>query len=254
MSTRALLAVALCLVACDRAEPPRGPSTAGAGSGEPSPGRPHRRLNKPRRDGEAPPAAPTASAGSNDAGIAPDAGAVQADAGAAAADAGAAALAPPPLHGSDGALLPQTEADPSESSPWFQAGLRALFRAIQADDPKLAEAFFFPLAAYEQVKDVKDPKRDWERRLLANFRRDIHDYHARLGPDAAGARFVGVELNAARKKWMKPRSEGNKLGYFRVTRNRLRYEDAKGKAASLEITSLISWRGEWYLVHLNGFE
>lgn len=190
---------------------------------------------------------------SADAATAPDAAAAPSDAGS-GADAGQGALVPPPLLDPDGKPLPQTEAEPSSSSAWFEAGVRALFRAIQADDPALAEAFFFPLAAYEQVKDVKDPKRDWERRLLANFRRDIHDYHERLGPDAKNARFVGVELAKARMKWMKPRSEGNKLGYFRVTRNRLRYETAQGKPATLEITSLISWRGEWYLVHLNGFE
>ena len=157
------------------------------------------------------------------------------------------------MIGADGKPLPQTEAPPQQS-PWFDAGVRALFRAIQNDDPKLAEAFFFPLAAYEQVKDVKDPKRDWERRLIANFRRDIHDYHRRLGPKPTEARFSGIDLPKERTKWMKPRSEGNKLGYFRVTHSRLRYQKADGAPAALDVTSLISWRGEWYLVHLNGFQ
>jgi len=34
---------------------------------------------------------------------------------------------------------------------------------------------------------------------------------------------------------------------------RLIYE-VKGKERSLEVTSLISWRGEWYVVHLTGFK
>jgi hypothetical protein len=53
---------------------------------------------------------------------------------------------------------------------------------------------------------------------------------------------------------MKPGSEGNKIGYWRVLRSKLRYADAEGNQQSLEITSLISWRGEWYVVHVNGFE
>jgi hypothetical protein len=53
---------------------------------------------------------------------------------------------------------------------------------------------------------------------------------------------------------MKPHSEGNRIGYWRSTRNQLSYVDGKGKARTLEVTSLISWRGEWYVVHLHGFE
>lgn len=244
MPSRALFLLAALLAACDHSEPPKTSS-----SGATTPVREPRRLTKPRRTDAATPLASAAA----DASSAPHADAGQSlDAG--APDAVPSALVPPNLIGPDGKPLPQTESEPSERSAWFEAGARALFRAIQSDDPSLAEAFFFPVVAYEQVKDVKDPKRDWERRLMANFRRDVHDYHQRLGKEAAGARFVGVELAKERMKWMRPRSEGNKLGYFRVTRNRLRYETASGKPASLEVTSLISWRGEWYLVHLNGFE
>lgn len=245
MSFRACAALALCVAACDHSEPPRRPPSTSSSVAASGP----KRLTKPgRADAEAP-----RPAGAPDAAPSAGAGAAAGDAGS-SADAGPAALVPPALLGADGKPLPQTEQEPSQSSAWFEAGVRALFRAIQADDPSLAEAFFFPLVAYREVKDVKDPKRDWERRLMANFRRDIHDYHRRLGPDAERARFVGIDLPKERMKWMKPRSEGNKLGYFRVTRNRLRYETVQGKPATLEVTSLISWRGEWYLVHLNGFE
>lgn len=250
MSRYALFTL-LCLVACDRGEPPKGPSsTAATATGAPaSPSAAHRRrLSRPKRAPEDPRAARP-----GDGGATVDGGT---DAGPDAGDGSVAptALAPPALLGSDGKALPQTEDQPVQSSAWFDAGVRALFRAIQVDDPSIAEAFFFPLVAYEQVKDVEEPKRDWERRLMANFRRDIHDYHKRLGPKAADARFLGIDLPKERMKWMKPRSEGNKLGYFRVTRSRLRYQTADGKPATLEVTSLISWRGEWYLVHLNGFQ
>ena len=170
-----------------------------------------------------------------------------------AADAGLAALAPV-LTGDDGALLPQTHDEPRVSSKWFQAGVHALFDAIRKDDPRIAEPFFFPIQAYRAVKAIADPDRDYERRLLANFRRDVHDYHAKLGAGAAEARFAGIDVPVERMRWMEPHTEGNKLPYFRVTRSRLRYDTPSGKAASLEVTSFISWRGEWYVVHLNGFE
>lgn len=163
-------------------------------------------------------------------------------------------LVPPPLVGPDGGVLGQTEDDPSLDSPWFEGGTKALFRAIVEDDPSLAKDFFFPLEAYRQVKDVADPERDWRRRLMAHFERDVHRHHRRLGASPEKARFVSLDVDKSRIRWMKPRSEGNKLPYFRVTHSKLRYEDAEGKRRELEVTSFISWRGEWYLVHLDGFE
>jgi hypothetical protein len=53
---------------------------------------------------------------------------------------------------------------------------------------------------------------------------------------------------------MKPGKEGNRLGYFRVLRSTLRFRLVNGTERAFELTSLISWRGEWYVVHLHGFE
>jgi hypothetical protein len=39
-----------------------------------------------------------------------------------------------------------------------------------------------------------------------------------------------------------------------LLRSTLVYDDGTGKTGQLGITSLISWRGEWYVVHVDGFE
>lgn len=136
----------------------------------------------------------------------------------------------------------------------FQHHIQLLFEAIKRDDPQLAKPFFFPVVAYEQVKAIKDPARDWRTRLWRLFERDIHTYHRQLGADPDKATFEGIELRERAIKWMKPGSEGNRIGYYRVTRNPLRIRDARGRLHTLQVTSFISWRGEWYVVHLNGFE
>jgi hypothetical protein len=166
----------------------------------------------------------------------------------------ASSVEPPALKDAAGQVLPQTEEKPRTDSPFFQQQARRLFDAIVADDPGLARSFFFPLVAYEQVKDVKNPARDWEYRLIAAFDRQLHEYHRLLGKRRAEARFLRLEVPEERAEWMKPGREGNRVGYYRVLRSRLFYLDADGKERSLEVTSLISWRGEWYLVHLHGFE
>lgn len=167
-----------------------------------------------------------------------------------------AAVAPeePPLVGPDGVALPQTEERPSVTSAAFQRRMQLLASSILSGDVEAARAAFFPLIAYTQVKDVQKPERDYRFRLMAHFERDVRDYHRKLGKDAERAKFLGVTVPEARAVWMKPGKEGNRLGYFRVLRSELRFELPSGKQRTLELTSMISWRGEWYVVHLNGFE
>jgi hypothetical protein len=110
------------------------------------------------------------------------------------------------------------------------------------------------LVAYAQVKDVQKPERDYRFRLMAHFERDVREYRKALGRDAEHAELLGVDVPEARVEWMRPGKEGNRLGYFRVLRSKLRFRLPDGKERSFELTSLISWRGEWYVVHLHGFE
>lgn len=159
--------------------------------------------------------------------------------------------AEPPLTGPDGKTLPQTEERPSVDSPSFKRRIERLSEAILRDDPSLCLSSFFPLLAYREVKAIEKPERDYQYRLIRHFERDIHEYHKALGKDA---KFEGIDVPESTAKWMKPGSEGNKLGYFRVLRSRLRFTKSNGKPQTFELTSMISWRGEWYVVHLHGFE
>ncbi len=160
----------------------------------------------------------------------------------------------PALLGPDGKPLKQTEDRPKADSPAFQARMALLWKAIVSDDPSVAEGAFFPVVAYEQVKDIENPASDWKNRLLKAFGRNVHGYHEKLGREPAKAVLLGVDVDDGRVKWMAPGKEGNKVGYHRVTRSRIRYKDAGGAEKKLELTSLISWRGEWFVVHLDGFK
>ncbi len=115
--------------------------------------------------------------------------------------------------------------------------------------------FFFPVTAYEQVKAIPSPAGDWRRRLVAAYKRDIHGLNKRLVDTKAidSAKFVRLDVPDERARWVEPNEESNKLGYYRVYGTRIIYE-VDGKEKSLEISSLISWRGEWYVVHLTGFK
>jgi len=189
---------------------------------------------------------------------APSAASAAEVASAAPAASSSAAAAPdvwlPPLRDESGKALPQTDTRPQLDSEFFTRLGPAMFEAIVRDDPERARKFFFPLDAYEQVKAIARPARDWEQRLMSHFERDIHEYHRHLGRDRDQARYVGIEVPEDRAQWMKPGSEGNRIGYWRVLRAHLIYLDAEQRRRRLEITSFISWRGEWYVVHLHGFK
>lgn len=179
---------------------------------------------------------------------------VAASAAASARPPRAAEAEDPALFGADGAALPQTEARPSSTDERFKRRMQRLADAIRSGDAESARSSFFPLVAYALVKDVAKPERDYRYRLLSNFERDVREYRKALGRDAEHAELLAVDVPEARVEWMKPGKEGNRLGYFRVLRSRLRFRLQDGKERNFELTSLISWRGEWYVVHLHGFE
>ena len=170
------------------------------------------------------------------------------------ADATTGVIAQPSLNEADGAPLPQTDAFPSTDSASFVARIDLLWTGIVRGDPQVAERCFFPLVAYEQVKAIPNPAADYKSRLLGAFARDVKKYHQQLGDDPAAARFVRIDVPTAKAKWMEPGSEGNKLGYDRVLDSTIVFVDGSGKERTLGVKSMISWRGEWYVVHLGGFK
>jgi hypothetical protein len=155
----------------------------------------------------------------------------------------------------DPGLLPQTNDKPDATTPEFSARMQSFWSAILHDDASLAIPAFFPLSAYIQTKAISNPERDWQHRLFAHFKRDIHALHVEVASTGVGmsARLIRVDLNDKRARWIEPGDEGNKLGYYRVYGSQLIWS-AEGKEHASPISSFISWRGVWYIVHLTGFK
>jgi hypothetical protein len=175
--------------------------------------------------------------------------------GGGAREGGAATAAPQDaaVDAPDPATLPQTHDRPQAAGAAWDARVAALWDGIVKDDPTLAMPFFFPLGAYVQVKAVGSPEADWRHRLVANYARDIHKLHQRLGSHAADARLLDLDVPTERSRWVEPGEEYNKLGYFRVYGAKMRYA-VGDRPGTVEVSSLISWRGEWFVVHLSGFK
>ncbi len=156
--------------------------------------------------------------------------------------------AAPGRRAPDPGALPQTEALPSSLTPAFRARVAALWRGIRADSLAAALPSFFPRSAYLQVKQIADAGADYDERLVGNFRRDIAAAHALLGASARHARLVGVSV-PRQWAWIPPGYCYNRVGYWHAPGARLIY--AVGRSVrSFGVFSFISWRGQWYVVHL----
>jgi hypothetical protein len=160
-----------------------------------------------------------------------------------------ASPSPSPSPSIDPGTLPQTHVLPSPDDPMFKAGVQDLWQAIVTDNPTTALPFFFPESAYLQVKAISNPAADYQSRLIDWYRLDIEAAHALLGSQASSAEFVGVTVPTSQAVWIVPGVEYNKGSYYRLFGTRLTYK-VGGKTKSIGLFSLISWRGEWYIVHL----
>jgi len=145
----------------------------------------------------------------------------------------------------------QTGARPPADSRLFHAEMVDLWAAIASGRPDLGLPAFFPLVAYKQVKAIADPAADWHSRLVAEFKQDVLAAHGLLGHTARHSVLVRVIIGEAEAGWIDPGVCDNGVGYWHVANSRLVYR-AGGQLRSIGISTLISWRGRWYVVHLGG--
>jgi hypothetical protein len=127
--------------------------------------------------------------------------------------------------------------------------VHALWGGVREDSLRTARYAFFPLAAYEQVKAIGNPREDYVNRLLGEYQLDLHAAHELLGSHAGTARLLAARVPANYIHWVGPGACENRLGYYEVPNSRLVYRIGR-QVRSFGIASLISWRGTWYVVHL----
>jgi hypothetical protein len=75
--------------------------------------------------------------------------------------------------------------------------------------------------------------------------------HALLGRTARHSALIRVVIPESEAGWIDPGVCDNGVGYWHVANSRLVYR-AGGQVRSIGISTLISWRGRWYVVHLGG--
>jgi hypothetical protein len=127
--------------------------------------------------------------------------------------------------------------------------MASLWSGVRTDSPGAALAAFFPRNAYVRLKTIPVAGSDWSGRLVHGYALDIAAAHRLLGAGAARARLLAVDVPSSYGHWVPPGVCYNGVGYYEVPNARVVYLEG-GQVRSFGIASLISWRGEWYVVHL----
>ncbi len=149
----------------------------------------------------------------------------------------------------DPGILPQTNAFPSASDPIFIAHMQELWTAIITNQPSVADSAFFPKAAYVRLKMISNPSNDYQVRLLDQYHLDITAAHNFLGSNASKDQLVQVIVPSWNSNWVPAGTCYSNTGYYHVPETRILYMQ-NGQFYSIGIASLISWRGQWYVVHM----
>jgi hypothetical protein len=219
--TRIAVVLALTLAACGNSSPPSRDPAEGASMAPAA-------SSPPPAPPSATPAAVTASA--------------PIDAGAPAASAEAEDAGPAPI-------VADNKVAPTEG-PELLERARGLFEAIVQDNPDLADPFWFPREPFIPLKDIQDPGKYWTQ-LHRTYGTDVHILHKER-KSWAGAKFVGFD-GWSPSKWVAPGKEANKIGYHRAFHGKIHYR-VGGEEASIDVHTIITWQGRWYVTHLRKFK
>jgi hypothetical protein len=142
---------------------------------------------------------------------------------------------------------------PSASDPALAARLANLFDAIKTGNDAEAIRSFLPVNAYVAIKQGGGNASDWQYRLIDHdFLPQLARIRASLGHGLAQAIYMGYSVPQATAHICPVGREENKAPYWQVYYTRLLFK-MNGVFTSITINTMISWRGQWYPVHMIGF-
>jgi len=151
----------------------------------------------------------------------------------------------------DVGLLAQTQVQPPSDDASLTQRLAPLWSAIQTNSLSAGLPLFFPESAYVKMKTgrIPNPSGDYRSRLVGFYALDLAAYNRAIGTPSSAARYLDVYGDSSLASWIDPGSCENSIGYWHLPNARIVYRNATG-VQSFAVASLISWRGQWYVVHL----
>jgi hypothetical protein len=153
----------------------------------------------------------------------------------------------------DGGALESDRDDAPERvvSDELNGRARHLFEALAQDIPALGRDSLYPRDGFVKRRDIKEAGRVWDRKVEAQFKKDLHLAHKaalRQAKSLDRAAFQRLELGssmeriaAAEHEWRTP--------LYRVAHSKLWFT-VEERAFHMDIAEMVSFRGAWYILRL----
>ncbi len=144
-------------------------------------------------------------------------------------------------------VLPGDEDLPGAAGPEMLGRLSHLFEAILQNKAELAVDILFPRDAYLQARDNSDPAKVWEQKVLGGFSKDITLLRRKF---KTSDKIQVLKFDLGRSvQQMSPKKHEFKKAFWRVKKSKV-YITRNGKAETVDIAEMTSWRGAWYVTNL----
>ena len=142
---------------------------------------------------------------------------------------------------------PADNALPPQISDELTTRAKHLLEAIRRDDGDLAADMIFPRDAYLNVKDVPDPGKHWDAKVLAAFRKHVHLLHKHTkGVERATFTTFDVGQSVVQAP---PKKRDLKRSLWRARHSRLGFT-IDGKPGHFDLLEMTAWQGSWYITRL----
>ena len=137
---------------------------------------------------------------------------------------------------------------PDSSLAALTKRLTPLWSAVSTGHLAVANGLFYPETAYVALKvgRISQPQTDWLHRLWAYYELDLSAYQHFVG---AGSSFKLLRVAPGAVSYIARGVCENNSGYWHLANLRLVFSGKNG-LRSFAVASLISWNGEWFIVHL----
>jgi len=149
--------------------------------------------------------------------------------------------------------LKQNMSKPPLHDPALDRRMASFFAGLRDYNNAEADKAFLPVPYYVVIKQGGGNEADWNNRLITHYHQQLAELRARFRSVLPGAVYNGYRVKSATAHSVRVGAEQNKAPYWQVYTTTMAFKDRSGQPHSFVINTMISFRGAWYVVHVNGY-
>ena len=131
--------------------------------------------------------------------------------------------------------------------------MRQFYTGLRDNNNALCDKAFLPMMDYVALKQGGGNQADWRNRLMYHFHLQLAQLRKRFAASLPGSTYNGYRIPYSTAHTVRVGAEENKAPYWQVFMTTMAFHDKNGRGHNFTINTLISFRGEWWIVHVIGY-